>query len=80
MYTITIESPHRATETRTRKRRDAASLCFRRAAYDALKANALLDRPMAQRIMARTEESCRNDCDFAAVHVYETTIRFRRAA
>ncbi len=78
-YTITIESPHKPTETHTRARRDGAEYLFRRIAYDTLKANALLDRPVARRVMARCEEASQPDCDFVAVHVQETTVRFRAA-
>lgn len=79
-YTITIESPHKPTVTFERKRRDAASLCFRLAVYDELKARALLDRPAAQRAMARAEEAERADSDLVFVAVQDVTIRFRKAA
>lgn len=79
MYTITVESPFRDTETHTRARRDAASLLFRRAAYDVLKANALLDRPIAQRTMKRAEEACEPNCAAVSVELFETVIRFRAA-
>ena len=78
-YTITIESPHKPTVTFERKRRDAASLCFRLAAYDELRARALLDRAIAHRIMERCEEAEIPGILYVAVHVQETTIRFRQA-
>ena len=79
-FTITVESPHRATETFKRANRDGAEYLFRRLAYDALKACALLDRPIAHRVMERAEEASQPDCAIAAVHVMETTIRFRAVA
>ena len=79
-YTITIESPHHLTETHERKRRDAGEYLFRRAVYAALRGRGLLDRPIARRVMARAEEASQPDCDFLAVYVQETTIRFCRAA
>ena len=76
-YTITISSPNKPTVTFERKRRDAASLCFRLAAYDELKARALLDRPVAHRVMERAKEAEYPGIPYVAVHVQETTIRFR---
>ncbi len=79
MYTITIENPHKPTETATRKRRDAACLFFERAVYAALKGHALLDRPVAVRAMERAVEAYDNGLDAVSVGVCETVIRFRAA-
>lgn len=79
-YTITVTSPFCNTFTYDRARRDGAEYLLRRMAYDELKSRALLDRPVARRVMAQCDKAWKADCDFVAVHIQETTLRFRKVA
>lgn len=59
-----------------RRRRDAAALLFERVVYDALKERALLDRPIARKVMWRAAQAHKPDCDFIDIEVGEQTLLF----